>query len=82
MARISTKKQESQTTAQRLTAVVKTARDTMRKDKGLSWEAPGFEPTQTERTREWLFTCAHSIWGGTNEIQKNVIAKRVLGIPE
>jgi len=49
---------------------------------GLGWEGPGFEPVQLDRTREWLFSRAHSIWGGTDEIQKNVIAKRVLGIPE
>lgn len=49
---------------------------------GLGWEGPGFEQAQLERTREWLFSRAHSIWGGTDEIQKNVIAKRVLGIPE
>lgn len=49
---------------------------------GLGWEGPGFEPAQLERTREWLFSRAHSIWGGTDEIQKNTIAKRVLGIPE
>ncbi|MEL6984826.1 MAG: acyl-CoA dehydrogenase family protein, partial [Actinomycetota bacterium] len=49
---------------------------------GLGWDGPGFEPAQLERTREWLFSRAHSIWGGTDEIQKNVVAKRVLGIPE
>lgn len=49
---------------------------------GLGWEGPGFEQEQLERTREWLFSRAHSIWGGTDEIQKNTIAKRVLEIPE
>lgn len=49
---------------------------------GLGWEGPGFEAVQLERTRDWLFSRAHSIWGGTDEIQKNVVAKRVLGIPE
>lgn len=49
---------------------------------GLGWEGPGFEQVQLERTREWLFSRAHSIWGGTDEIQKNTIAKRVLGIPD
>ncbi|MGB0618272.1 MAG: acyl-CoA dehydrogenase family protein [Myxococcota bacterium] len=49
---------------------------------GLGWEGPGYEDAQIERTKKWLITRADSIWGGTNEIQKNVIAKRVLGIPE
>lgn len=49
---------------------------------GLGWEGPGFGQTELERTRAWLTTRADSIWGGTNEIQMNVIAKRVLQIPE
>jgi acyl-CoA dehydrogenase len=49
---------------------------------GLGWSGPGFEDTQLERTRAWLTTRADSIWGGTNEVQLNVIAKRVLQIPE
>jgi len=49
---------------------------------GLGWEGPGFEKAQLERTRKWLTTRSDSIWGGTNEIQLNVIAKRVLGLPE
>jgi alkylation response protein AidB-like acyl-CoA dehydrogenase len=49
---------------------------------GLGWSGPGFEDTQLERTRAWLITRADSIWGGTNEVQLNVIAKRVLQIPE
>ncbi len=49
---------------------------------GLGWDGPGFDDTQLERTRSWLLTRADSIWGGTNEVQLNVIAKRVLQIPE
>ena len=49
---------------------------------GLGWSGPGLDATQLERTRAWLTTRADSIWGGTNEIQLNVIAKRVLRIPE
>ncbi len=49
---------------------------------GLGWSGPGFEDTHLERTRAWLTTRADSIWGGTNEVQLNVIAKRVLEIPE
>lgn len=49
---------------------------------GLGWSGPGFDDTQLQRTRAWLSTRADSIWGGTNEVQLNVIAKRVLQIPE
>ena len=49
---------------------------------GLGWEGEGFESGQLERTRAWLITRADSIWGGTNEVQLNVIAKRTLKIPE
>jgi len=49
---------------------------------GLGWSAPGFEEKELERTKAWLTTRSDSIWGGTNEIQLNVIAKRVLQIPE
>ena len=49
---------------------------------GLGWEGDGFEKNQLDRTRKWLTTRSDSIWGGTNEIQKNVIAKRVLNLPE
>ncbi len=49
---------------------------------GLGWEGAGFEANELERTKAWLTTRADSIWGGTNEVQLNVIAKRVLQIPE
>ncbi len=49
---------------------------------GLGWAGPGFSDVQLERTRAFLTTRSDSIWGGTNEVQLNVIAKRVLKIPE
>jgi len=49
---------------------------------GLGWSGDGFGANQLERTRAFLTTRADSIWGGTNEVQLNVIAKRVLKIPE
>jgi len=49
---------------------------------GLGWSGPGFDDKQLERTKAFLTTRADSIWGGTNEVQLNVIAKRVLQLPE
>ena len=48
----------------------------------LGWEGPGFAPGELERTRDWLRSRANTIEGGTSEIQLNIIAKRVLGLPE
>jgi alkylation response protein AidB-like acyl-CoA dehydrogenase len=50
--------------------------------RGLGWSGDGFESAELARTRRWLITRADSIWGGTSEIQRNIIAKRVLLIPE
>jgi len=50
--------------------------------RGLGWSGEGYESSELTRTRRWLITRADSIWGGTSEIQRNIIAKRVLMIPE
>ncbi|MFY0636346.1 acyl-CoA dehydrogenase family protein [Maricaulis maris] len=47
---------------------------------GLGWEGDGFHPLELGSTRGWLFGKAVSIYGGTTEIQNNVIAKRILGM--
>ncbi len=49
---------------------------------GLGWEGAGFEDDELQITREWLRSKANSIEGGTSEVQLNIIAKRVLGLPD
>ena len=49
---------------------------------GLGWEGNMFNETELEVSRNWLSSRAVSIYGGTSEIQKNIIAKRVLGLPD
>ena len=48
----------------------------------LGWEGDGFSDDEIRFTREWLRSKANSIEGGTSEIQLNIIAKRVLGLPD
>jgi alkylation response protein AidB-like acyl-CoA dehydrogenase len=47
----------------------------------LGWDGHGFDAEELELTREWLRSRANTIEGGTTEIQLDIIAKRVLGLP-
>jgi alkylation response protein AidB-like acyl-CoA dehydrogenase len=49
---------------------------------GLAWEGTDFSESELESTRAWLRDRAVTIYGGTNEVQMNIIAKRVLGLPD
>jgi alkylation response protein AidB-like acyl-CoA dehydrogenase len=49
---------------------------------GLGWEGAGFSNDALRATRHWLRSKGNSIEGGTTEINLNVIAKRVLGLPD
>ena len=50
--------------------------------RGIGWLGGPFEKAEVEATREWLRQKALTIAGGTKEIQLNIIAKRVLGLPD
>ena len=49
---------------------------------GLGWEGEEFGEEELRVTREWLRSKANTIEGGTSEVQLNIIAKRVLGLPD
>lgn len=48
----------------------------------LGWDGPGYADEDLLICRTWLRSKGNSIEGGTSEIQLNVIAKRVLGLPD
>jgi alkylation response protein AidB-like acyl-CoA dehydrogenase len=48
----------------------------------LAWEGDEFKANELSTTREWLRSKANSIEGGTSEVQLNIIAKRVLALPD
>jgi len=49
---------------------------------GLGWGGDGFSEQELAATRSWLRSKANSIEGGTSEINLNIVAKRVLGLPD
>jgi alkylation response protein AidB-like acyl-CoA dehydrogenase len=50
--------------------------------RALGWEGEEFTAEELASCRTWLRSKGNSIEGGTSEIQLNVIAKRVLGLPD
>jgi alkylation response protein AidB-like acyl-CoA dehydrogenase len=56
-------------------------RSMLRGTRGLALAGP-FEQDELEATQGWLRDRAVTIYGGTNEVQLNIIAKRVLGLPD
>ncbi|MEM9621376.1 MAG: acyl-CoA dehydrogenase family protein [Pseudomonadota bacterium] len=49
---------------------------------GVGWHGDSFSADEIEATREWLRQKSLTIAGGTKEVQLNIIAKRVLGLPD
>ena len=51
-------------------------------NQGLGWEGDDFTPAEIMATHGWLRSKGNSIEGGTSEVNVNVVAKRVLGLPD
>jgi len=49
---------------------------------GLGWGGETFTPEETEAVQGWLWGKAMSIYGGSAEIQNNIVSKRILGLPD
>jgi alkylation response protein AidB-like acyl-CoA dehydrogenase len=47
----------------------------------LGWEGPGFAPEALATARDWLRSRGNTIEGGTTEIQLEILARQVLGLP-
>jgi alkylation response protein AidB-like acyl-CoA dehydrogenase len=54
----------------------------IRGTQGVGWVGDAFSEEEIRMGRLWLEAKAISIAGGSNEIQLNIIAKRVLGLPD
>ncbi|MEL0066411.1 MAG: acyl-CoA dehydrogenase family protein [Gammaproteobacteria bacterium] len=54
----------------------------LRGHQGIGWEGDAFSAEEVEDMRVMLSSRAASIYSGSNEIQRNIIAKRVLGLPD
>ena len=50
--------------------------------RGLGWQGEAFTDDEVGAARSWLASRAVTIYGGTDEVQANIIAKRVLGLPD
>jgi alkylation response protein AidB-like acyl-CoA dehydrogenase len=49
---------------------------------GLGWGDENFKPEETDAVQAWLFGKAMSIYGGSAEVQNNIVSKRILGLPD
>ena len=65
-----------------LTQQLTDLRTQMMGTQGVGWEGDSFDQTELDTTRGWLGSRAMTIYGGSNEIQLNIIAKRVLNLPD
>jgi alkylation response protein AidB-like acyl-CoA dehydrogenase len=49
---------------------------------GLGWDGEPFSKEEREAVRTWLSGKATTIFGGSQEIQANIVSKRILGLPD
>jgi alkylation response protein AidB-like acyl-CoA dehydrogenase len=49
---------------------------------GLGWEGAGYSTEELAAVRGWLGGKAVTIYGGSFEVQANIISKRILGLPD
>ena len=54
----------------------------MRGSQGYGVDSDHFSASERESVNRWLYYRAASIYSGSNEVQRNIIAKRVLGLPD
>jgi alkylation response protein AidB-like acyl-CoA dehydrogenase len=49
---------------------------------GLGWDGDDFSREERDAVRTWLSGKATTIFGGSQEIQSNIVSKRILGLPD
>jgi len=49
---------------------------------GIGWEGVDFADDELSNVKDWLWGKAISIYGGSYEVQNNIISKNILGLPE
>jgi alkylation response protein AidB-like acyl-CoA dehydrogenase len=49
---------------------------------GLGWDGESFSKEERDAVRAWLSGKATTIFGGSQEIQSNIVSKRILGLPD
>jgi alkylation response protein AidB-like acyl-CoA dehydrogenase len=49
---------------------------------GVGWEGDNYSAEELNNVRDWLWGKAISIYGGSFEVQNNIISKNILGLPE
>ena len=51
-------------------------------NQGLGWDGDAYSKEEREAVRTWLSGKATTIFGGSQEIQSNIVSKRILGLPD